>query len=123
MIRRKRLLLLLGELDDDEINILNAYDRTYGGLDRDAFANINLPDRAHLQSPIEVVDQHQLYQAGRKHLLRLGLLKKNYGSVKKGQLPEFDAREGDFKHRVEVSYLGRMVLREIGLGSPFDAEK
>lgn len=123
VIRRKRLLLLLGELDDDEINILNAYGRAYGGLDRDAFANINLPDPAHLQSSVEVIDQNQLYQAGRKHLLRLGLLKKNYGSVKKGQLPEFDAREGDFKHRVEVSYLGRMVLREIGLGSPFDAEK
>lgn len=123
VVRRKRLLLLLGELDDDEINILNAYGRAYGGQDRDAFANINLPDPAHLQSSVEVIDQNQLYQAGRKHLLRLGLLRKNYGSVKKGQLPEFDAGEGDFKHRVEVSYLGRMVLREIGLGSPFDSEK
>lgn len=123
VIRRKRLLLLLGELDDDEINILHAYGRAYGGLDRDAFANINLPDPAHLQSSVEVIDQNQLYQAGRKHLLRLGLLKKSYGSGKKGQLPEFDAREGDFKHRVEVSYLGRMVLRETGLGPPLDAEK
>lgn len=123
VIRRKRLLVLFGELDDDEIALLNAYGRSYGGADRDAFDRINRPDPAHMQSARSDVDRERLYEAGREHLLRLGLLKRNYGSVKKGQLPDFDANKGDFKHTVEVSYLGRMLLSEIGLKTPFDVEE
>lgn len=122
VIRRKRLLVLFGELDDDEVTLLNAYGRSYGGADQDAFDRINRPDPVHMQSPRADVDRERLYEAGREHLLRLDLLERNYGSVRKGQLPDFDARIGDFKHTVEVSYLGRMLLAEIGLKSPFDME-
>lgn len=123
VVRRKRLLLILGELDEDEINLLNAYGRSYGGADPQAFDRVNRPDLPSFQSPRSVMDQNQLYEAGKQHLIRLGLLKKNYGSVKKGTIPEFDSREGDFKHRLEVSSLGRMLLREIGLETPFDAQQ
>lgn len=123
VVRRKRLLLILGELDNDEVNLLNAYGRSYGGSDRQAFERVNRPDPPHLQSPPSAIDRDQLYELGKRRLIRLGLLKKNYGSVKKGEIPEFDAREGDFKHRLEVSHLGRMLLREIGMETPFDAQQ
>jgi hypothetical protein len=123
VVRRKRLLLILGELDDDEVNLLNAYGRTYGGADRQAFERVNRPAPPHLQSPPSAIDQNQLYEVGKSHLIRLGLLKKNYGTVKTGDVPDFDAHEGDFKHRVEVSHLGRMLLREIGMETPFDAQQ
>lgn len=123
VVRRKRLLLVLGELDDDEVTLLNAYGRSYGGADRQAFDRVNRPDPPHLQSPPLVIDQNQLYEMGKRHLTGLGLLRKNYGNVKKGEVPEFDAREGDFKHRLEVSPLGRMLLREIGMETPFDGQQ
>jgi hypothetical protein len=122
VIRRKRLLVLFGELDDDEVALLNAYGRSYAGGDDDAFERINRPDPTHMQSTRTDMDRERLYEAGREHLLRLDLLKRNYGSVRKGQLPDFDANKGDFKHIVEVSYLGRMLLSEIGLKIPFDDE-
>jgi hypothetical protein len=75
-----------------------------------------------MQSPVSELDAEKLYDAGEQHLLRLGLLRKNYGSVGRGELPEFDARSGDFRHRVEISYLGRMLLRAIGQPSPYDLE-
>ncbi|WP_285019594.1 hypothetical protein [Novosphingobium sp. fls2-241-R2A-195] len=120
VLRRRRLLVMLGELDDDEVAILNAYGRTYAGGDRRAFAEIQMPGRAHLGSPPEAHEQQRLYEAGKAHLLRLDLLKRNYGNVKKGELPEFESRIGDFKHRVEIAPLGRLLLKEIGLATPFD---
>ncbi|MBC7767416.1 MAG: hypothetical protein H7124_01375 [Phycisphaerales bacterium] len=121
--RRKRLLILLGELDDDEVNLLNAYGRSYGGADRDAFEAVSRPGPIHMGSNREEIDQESLYVAGKEHLLRLGLLQKNYARPKQGQsVPEFDARAGDFKHSVEISSLGRLLLREIGMPTPFDQQ-
>lgn len=123
IIRRKRLLLILGEIDNDELVLLNAYGRAYAGSDRNAFAAVSRPDPIHLQSTPRQLEENYLYEAGREHLLRLGLLARNYGNVKRGTLPEFDARSGDFKHSVEVSGLGRMLLKEVGLETPFDASR
>lgn len=123
VIRRGRLLLLLGELDDDEVNLLNAYGRAYAGADRRAFEEINRPEPPHLQSDPSVIDQNQLYELGESRLIRLGLIKKKYGNIKKGTIPEFDSRKGDFKHRLEISYLGRMLLREVGMAAPIDAQR
>ena len=123
VVRRKRLLRVFGELDDDEVVLLNAYGRSYAGKDREAFKRVNRPPGAFLSSPMSVVEENTLYDAGSAHLLRLGLLKKNYGSVKRGELPEFDASKGDFKHSLEVSHFGRLMLREIGLITPFDESR
>ncbi len=123
IIRRKRLLVIFGQLDDDEVNLLNAYGRSYAGVDRQAFGRVNRPDPPHLSAPPRVFEQNQLYDAGKEHLLRLGLLEKKYNDVRKGETPEFDARKGDFKHHVQISHLGRMLLREIGMETPFDAQQ
>jgi len=123
IVRRKRLLLLLGTLDEDEVTLLNAYGRTYGGADRLAFERVNRPDPPHMQSQPSDLDRNALYEIGKARLLGLGLLRKNFGNVSNGAVPKFDARRGDFEHTLEVSYLGRMLLREIGLETPFDAQQ
>jgi hypothetical protein len=123
VVRRKRLLQLLGELDDDEVGVLNAYGRSYGGGDREAFERINRPDPMHMQSSRVEIEQNHLFDAGKVHLLRLGLLRKQYPSVRKGEVPDFDSRSGDYKHSIEVSGLGRLLLKEIGMVTPFDAEE
>ncbi len=123
VIRRRRLLVLLGELDDDEIALLNAYGQSHGGGDRQAFLKINRPDPVHLQSAPEAVERGRLYDLGKEHLLRLELLKRNYSTTKKGELPEFDTRSGQFKHTVQIAYLGRLLLKEIGMPTPSDERR
>lgn len=120
VIRRRRLLVIFGELDDDEVALLNAYGRSYAGADREAFQRINRPDPVHMQSPPDALERDRLYNVGKEHLLRLELLKRNFGNIKKGQLPDFDPKSGQFKHTVEISYLGRLLLKEIGMPTPFD---
>lgn len=122
VLRRKRLIQLLGELDDDEIALLNAYGKSYGTGDSSAFNSLDIPEPLHLQSSRTEVDRDKLFEAGREHLLRLGLLERKFQPVRRNELPEFDAKTGYFKHRVEISYLGRMLLTEIGLKIPFDVE-
>lgn len=121
-IRRKRLLNLLGQIDDDELQILNAYGQSYGGSGEEAWDKVNRPGPAHLGSSVPEVDDEKLFEAGKANLLRLGLLQKHFPFVKRGELPEFDSHKGDFRHHLEISYLGRMLLREIGLPTPFDEE-
>lgn len=120
LVRRKRLLSLLGELDEDEMVLLNAHGRAYGGFSEDPFSDVKRPRPAYIGSGIEDVENEHLYESGPNHLLSLGLLRKNYGNVKKGQLPDFEPKKGDFKHRVEISQLGRMLLKEIGMPTAFD---
>lgn len=121
IIRRTRLLRMLGELDDDAIAVLNAYGRNYGEVDHDAWDAIDVPDPVHMQSSQGEVDREALYDAGKSHLLRLGLLEKKFDLARDGS-PSFDRYGGDFKHRTEISYLGRMFLREIGMPTAHDLE-
>lgn len=120
IVRRKRLLSLLGELDNDEIAVLTAYGRTYGvGGGSDAWDGINRPTPAHMQGGRELIEQNKLYDLGRERLLRLNLLERRYTNVKKGEYPEFDSKAGTFKGNIQISYLGRMLLREMGVDLPF----
>ena len=120
LVRRKRLTRLLGQLDDDELVLLNAYGQSYGG-DLGIWQMVNRPDPADLQSSRSEIDAEKLYEAGREHLLRLGLLCKNYRTPPRGQAPTFDTRKGDYEHSVEISYLGRLLLRHLDMASPIDA--
>ncbi|WP_420438306.1 hypothetical protein [Candidatus Palauibacter sp.] len=117
-IRRKRLLGLFGEIDDDEFLLLHDYGQSYGGVRSEAWDALDRPEPAHLGSSREHLDIAQLYEVGRTRLLRLGLLQRNYGHVKRGEYPPFDAQSGGFKSRIEISYLGRMLLRETGIDLP-----
>ncbi|MGY0555390.1 hypothetical protein ACW17M_19430 [Vreelandella sp. 2A-K22] len=123
LVRRKRLLTILGELDEDELVLLNAHGRAYGHCHDDPFSDVKRPHPTHLNSSMEDIEHEHLYESGPKHLLRMGLLRKNYGNVKRGQVPDFDPRAGDFAHSVEISQLGRMLLKEIGMPTTFDIEQ
>ena len=119
IIRRKRLLGLFAEVDDDEFLLLNDYGHSFIRLDSNARSAIGQPSPAHLGSSKERLDDEELYDLGKQNLLRLGLLRRKFGNVKKGQYPPFDAQEGGFKSQIEISYLGRMLLRETGVDLPF----
>ena len=119
-IRRKRLLTLLGELDNDEVAILNAHGQSYGSNNREVWSQIERPGPAHSQAGRDVFDQNALYDAGKAHLTRLGLLKLRYPALKKDEYPKFDKNTGGFKGSIEVSSLGRLLLREIGMPSTID---
>ena len=119
IIRRKRLLALFGEIDDDEFLLLNAYGQSQGLGRTDAWDAIDRPAPAHLGSSREQIDKTGLYELGQQNLLRLGLLERKYDNMKKGEYPPFDPKSGGFKSRVQISYLGRMLLREAGIDLPF----
>ncbi len=117
-IRRKRLLGLFSEIDDDEFLLLNAYGQRYGKLASEAWEAVDRPEPAYYGSSIEKLDAEKLYELGEQNLLRLGLLRRNFSQVKKGEVPEFNSKSGHFKSRIEISHLGRMLLKEAGIDQP-----
>lgn len=119
IIRRKRFAALLGEVDDDEIQILNAYGQSYGVSGSDAWDSVNQPYPIHMQSSRQEMETEKLFELGREHLLRLGLIERKFSNTRKGEYPEFDPKTGGFKGRLEISFLGRMFLRELGIELPF----
>lgn len=123
IVRRKRLTQLLAQIDDDEMALLNAYGQTYGmsfdRTEKDPWDSINRPGPVHFGSTSDEFESSELFELGRDNLLRLGLIERKYQNVKKGEYPPFDAKSGGFKSRLEISYLGRMFLRELGIELPF----
>ena len=115
LIRRKRLLGLFGEIDDEEFLLLHAYGKSNRGFSSNAWDAIDRPPPALLGSSREELDEAELYEVGEQNLLRLGLLERRFGHVKKGEYPEFDPRSGGFKSHLGISYLGRMLLSEAGI--------
>ena len=118
LVRRKRLIGLFGEIDDDEFLILNAYAQSYGSGASQAWEKINRPSPAAIGSSPDVMDNVELYDLGTQNLLRLGLLERKHHPVKSGQYPPFDPRSGGFKSRIRISHIGRMLLKETGISLP-----
>lgn len=119
IVRRKRLLALLGEIDDDEVAILAAYGQSYAGINPQAGESIDRPSPPHLQAGRELIEANKLYDLGVERLLRLNLLERRL-NLKKGQVPEFDSKTGMPKGSTQISYLGRMLLRSMGVELPFE---
>jgi hypothetical protein len=119
IVRRKRLLALLGEIDDDEVAILAAYGQSYGGMNPQAWESIDRPSPPHSQAGREVIEANKLYDLGVERLLRLNVLERRM-NLKKGQVPEFDSKSGLPKGSIQISYLGRMLLRSMGIQLPFE---
>ena len=67
----------------------------------------------------EEIDRAELYDLGEQNLLRLGLLQRNYDSVETGEYPPFDVYKGEFESRIDISYLGEMLLKEAGIDLPY----
>ncbi|QJQ32648.1 hypothetical protein GV829_09450 [Sphingomonas lacunae] len=118
IIRRKRLLKILDEIDDDELSILIAFGQSYTGHARDAWDKIDRPMPIHMQSENDEIERNHLFDFGQERLLTLGLISMNFGSLKRGQLPEFDPKKGRFKGGLRISAMGRIFLKEVGVEQP-----
>lgn len=79
---------------------------------------IDRPPPAIIRSPPEQLDDVELYDLGKQNLLRLGLLERIYDTVERDEYPPFDPEAGGFESRVQISHLGRMLLKEGGIDLP-----
>lgn len=128
-IEYKRLLALLGELNDAEIIILISYSYNwFMREDPEATEFLNKHDDL-LTEPILYMsatqieqDKNTLFHTHRIHLVNLGLLKYRYKRPRKGELPEFDEKTGTMKIQgYEITSLGRLLLRNIDLEKDQDS--
>ncbi|NCC61473.1 MAG: hypothetical protein EOM12_11140, partial [Verrucomicrobiae bacterium] len=120
-IEYKRLLYLLGELNDLEILILKSQTMLYGLPEHEDFWAAHegtlTPPPAHIGSTQEEIDKHTIFQTHKLHLANLGLLKIKFKKYKKGETPEFDEKTGMIKAQgYEITSLGKLLLRSIDQG-------
>ncbi|MDK3020955.1 hypothetical protein [Pseudodonghicola flavimaris] len=123
LLAAKRMLILLRELDEGQVIVLTSQLRRY--RDDSEFmqrhANILTPVRAHLQSTRDELDAQTVQQIATQKLVSLGLLQPGFKKVKKGDIPEIDPKTGMLSASgVDITPLGRLLLRTIGLASPDD---
>ena len=120
-IEHKRLLSILGEINDLEILMLKNYSVLRGTPASNEFIEkhqqtLQVP-MTHSGSSQEELDRHTLFQTHKAHLARLGLLRINFKKPKRGQSPEFDEKTGMIKSSGHnITPLGRLLLRSIDLG-------
>ena len=117
-IEAKRLLKLLGQIDDDQIVILQSklsrHMRSEEFYER--HGEVLEPVGAHLGSSRDELDREAMYRLARRQLVDLGLLDQTFRKPRKGDLPEFDEKTGMMKSQgTRLSPLGRLLLRHIGL--------
>ena len=120
-IEAKRILRLLGEVDDDQMVILASYlpeNRVNEDFHARHSAVLEGP-RVYVNSGEEernAAAMHELTHAG---LVRLGLLKQTYRRPFRGDLPELDPNTGMMEASFrELAQLGRILLARAGLAPP-----
>jgi hypothetical protein len=115
-VEQKKLLSLLGELNDAEVLTLKFY--SLWSNQRREFANLHQelfkPIPRSFGSPQANVDKGALRDSYRVKLIELGLLELEYKRPSKGEMPEFDERTGRIKATgYKVTSLGKLLLRTI----------
>lgn len=117
-IQQGVLLSLLGELNDIEILILYQHTMTARN-DEDfhkKYQDILRGPLAHLGADQETINQSTIHNTYKEKLIRLNLLKREYKTPKKGELPEFDDKTGMIKEKsVKLTSLGRLLLKYIDM--------
>lgn len=117
-IEQKKLLAILGELNDVEIIILTAQSlsatpnaaRSFRELHGPVFEPIILTQ----ESSEEEVSRAAVHRTYREHLRQLGLLRPKFRKPKKGELPEFDPETGMMKvQSYHITSLGRLLITYI----------
>lgn len=115
-IAYKRLLFLLGELNDLEVLILKSYSGniTQQREFRRKHQGVVTEPLVHLGSSREEVDKHAIYETYKTNLVHLGLLRIRFKKPKREELPEFDEKTGMVKaNGHDITSLGRLLLRSI----------
>ena len=117
----RHLLRILDEVNDIEIIWLRFYlEPTMGGDEefRETHRNVLEPVPATFGSSQETLDKHTLQESYKEHLFQLRLLERRYKIDHKTKEPDFDKRTGTQKVQgYKITSLGRLFLKEIGLGS------
>ena len=115
----KRLLFLLGEINDVEVIILKSYSM-YGDEHQEFWENhkeVLAVPAVYLGASQEEIDKHAIYETYKANLANLGLLRIRFKKPKRGELPEFDEKTGMVKASGhEITSLGRLLLRSIDQG-------
>lgn len=111
----KKMVLLLNQLTDAEVVWLAELAQGRSAHDRpERNAEILAPRAAYFGSPVEDLDAQAIQKAWKDRLIQLGLAKESIRSPL-----EFEKIRGDWKrHRPEATWLGRMLLRYIGIAGP-----
>ena len=115
-IAYKKLLSILGEINDIEVLILKSYfvDIMHQQEFQIKHQGVVPEPLVHLGSPQEEVDKHAIHESYKINLARLGLLKNRFQQPRRGELPEFDEQTGMIKSRgYDITDLGRLLLRSI----------
>jgi hypothetical protein len=129
-IEKKKLLSLLGELNDAEIIWLKNYSYSIRSFSSEEYKNF-YENHKNVLEPIgvtfgsgqEQVDKDALQKSYKENLLKLGLIKESFKSFKKGELPEFDDKTGKLKATsFNGNTLGRLLLKYIDLKETEETE-
>lgn len=122
----RHLLRLLDEINDIEIIWLRFYLLPFLGGDED-FRNTHEEILTHIVatmgSPQDIVDKEILQKSYSEHLAQLGLLERRYRTDTQTKMPEFNSWTGAMEvSSYETTGLGRLLLKEIGLGEKEEAQ-
>ena len=122
----RHILRLLDEINDLEVIWLRFHSEPllYGDEEfRETHKEVLTPVRAHLGSSRDVIDKETLQDSYKEHLAQLGLLERRYRTDFRTRQPEFDKMTGAMEvSDYELSGLGSILLREIGLGREDEVE-
>jgi hypothetical protein len=117
-IESKHLLRILGEINDIEVIWLRFFLHPIMGGD-DAFRAkhkaLLQPARAHLGSSQQDLDKHALQESYKEHLAQLGLLRENFKVDPKTKTLSVDNFGKLKRDGFEITALGRLLLRQVGL--------
>ena len=120
-VESRHLLRILDEINDIEIIWLRYYrEPTMGGAGdfRQKHAEVLRPAFSTLSSSQDEFDKETLQESYKEHLSQLHLLAPRYKMDIKTSQPKFDSQSGKQKVRgYEITSLGNLLLREIGLGT------
>ena len=118
----KRMLWLLGQLNDSQIVFLR------GNLAPTREEMISDADFRHKNEPLlapeatdrgsteDDLEEAALRASYRQHLFDLGLVRHRFSPPRRGQIPEFDQKPGMMKSSgTDVTRLGKMLLRYLNL--------
>jgi len=115
----KHMLKILGEISDVEVIWLRYYLVTTKGADdayRAKHTSILTPLTVYPRAPSDIRDKAALQYNYKERLCQLGLLERRYETDPQTHLPIFDSLTGNAKvHGYQITALGRLLLRQIGL--------
>jgi hypothetical protein len=116
-LHKKRLLQILGELNDVEIILLKSMDLRAPDA-KEFFARheaVITGPTAYLGSPPEVIDRAAVHKTYWQHLEQLGLIAPDYGHQRDGEIQKLDRKTGKpWPKTTRITWLGKLLLSFIG---------